>query len=74
MQGPKGKGHTSKPRIRKGSKAKKTAQSIASTRSWRNLDTGILETGQSHIALPSFEDLVMVCADLQQPQSDFRLA
>lgn len=64
MQGPNGKGQTSKPKTRKGGKAKKAAPSIASSRSWRNLDTSILETAQSHNALPSFEDLVMVGANL----------
>ena len=47
------------------SKPKKPARSAASGGSWRNLDTGMLDTiYQSHTALPSFEDLVMVCPEI----------
>ena len=47
-----------------GSKAKKSSRkkkaSIRSTLSW-SMDTAALDPSQGHNALPSFEDLVMVC-------------
>ncbi|KAK9832178.1 hypothetical protein WJX74_001843 [Apatococcus lobatus] len=60
-QGAKDKSKSSRPRTRKSSRGKEVARSLASSQSWKNLDTGMLDTtSQSHTALPSFEDLVMV--------------